>query len=288
MPAQHTLRAKLWCGRICCRAPHSALAGGSIRIFFPTGAPVFFPQGYPQVTLPSLRRPRTRHRNRVRLALERYRKATWSKPIKSLIALALLAFVAGLAATRAPEVEGIRLVTDPGPGHRRAHVSTASTTELCPRGAGCLVPSAIRPRPGRRMMEKHRGFPSRLPGTDSQSTIRRPARATRALRARERYLPTPRPRTRRATRDSSGRLSSIPETPVPARLNAGAGRLSWLFGHEGVPVRRSFRSRELPMRFCDSNWPGAGPLFPTFSSWIGRPIVGAELHSTISICAGIG
>lgn len=89
-------------------------------------------------------------------------------------------------------------------------------------------------------MLKHRGFPSRLPGTDFQFTIRRAnkAGATRLV-ARERFADR-RPADRRA---DAGFLAALWEhfgdEPFE-RGNLDAGRLSWLFGREVVPVEDPF------------------------------------------------
>jgi hypothetical protein len=89
-------------------------------------------------------------------------------------------------------------------------------------------------------MLKHRGFPSRLPGTDHQFTIRRAAKggATR-LAARERYADR-RPADRAA---DAGFLAALidhfGEEPFE-RGNLDAGRLSWLFGREVVPADAEF------------------------------------------------
>lgn len=89
-------------------------------------------------------------------------------------------------------------------------------------------------------MLKHRGFPSRLPGTDFQFTIRRPAKGTPpALKARERYKDR-RPADRRA---DAGFMTAIwenfGEEPFE-RGNLDAGRLSWVFGREVVPAEDPF------------------------------------------------
>lgn len=89
-------------------------------------------------------------------------------------------------------------------------------------------------------MEKHRGFPSRLPGTDFQFTIRRPAKgAPPALKRRERYADR-RPADRRA---DEGFLRELIEHFGDApfvRGNLDAGRLSWLFGREVVAAEDPF------------------------------------------------
>lgn len=89
-------------------------------------------------------------------------------------------------------------------------------------------------------MEKHRGFPGRLPGTDLQFTIRRgsPKGATRLV-ARERY------RDRKAL-DRQADLAFMAALWAQfgaepfVRGNLDAGRLSWLLGREVVPVDDPF------------------------------------------------
>jgi hypothetical protein len=89
-------------------------------------------------------------------------------------------------------------------------------------------------------MIKHRGFPSRLPGTDYQFTVRRenPKGAT-PLVARERYADR-RPADRRADAAFVEALwLYFGEEPFE-RGNLDAGRLSWVFGREVVPVDNPF------------------------------------------------
>ncbi|RBO54271.1 hypothetical protein DSD19_02440 [Rhodovulum sp. BSW8] len=89
-------------------------------------------------------------------------------------------------------------------------------------------------------MLKHRGFPSRLPGTDFQFTIRRANKdgASRLI-ARERFADR-RPADRRA---DAGFLAALIEQfgdePFE-RGNLDAGRLSWLLGREVVPAEEPF------------------------------------------------
>ncbi|MDO5647648.1 hypothetical protein [Paracoccus sp. (in: a-proteobacteria)] len=86
-------------------------------------------------------------------------------------------------------------------------------------------------------MLKHRGFPSRLPGTDYQFTIRRENRKKGAtpIARRERF------RDRKAAdkRADEGFLSALitmfGDEPF-VRGNLDAGRLSWLIGREVKPV----------------------------------------------------
>lgn len=89
-------------------------------------------------------------------------------------------------------------------------------------------------------MIKHRGFPSRLPGTDYQFTIRRAnkAGATRLTR-RERYADR-KPADRRADAAFMEALwLTFGEDPFE-RGNLDAGRLSWLFGREVVAAEDPF------------------------------------------------
>jgi hypothetical protein len=89
-------------------------------------------------------------------------------------------------------------------------------------------------------MLKHRGFPSRLPGTDFQFTIRRanPKGAT-PLTRRERF------RDRKAVdrRADAAFLEALwlhfGDQPFE-RGNLDAGRLSWLFGREVLPAEEPF------------------------------------------------
>ncbi|KAJ56496.1 hypothetical protein ACMU_06020 [Actibacterium mucosum KCTC 23349] len=89
-------------------------------------------------------------------------------------------------------------------------------------------------------MLKHRGFPSRLPGTDYQFTIRRESKSgATKLVARERYADR-RPADRRA---DAGFIKALWEQfgdqPFE-RGNLDAGRLSWLFGREVIPAEDPF------------------------------------------------
>lgn len=89
-------------------------------------------------------------------------------------------------------------------------------------------------------MEKHRGFPSRLPGTDFQFTIRRASKdgATKLV-ARERYADR-RPADRQADLGFMACLwEHFGEEPF-VRGNLDAGRLSWLWGREVVPAEEPF------------------------------------------------
>ena len=89
-------------------------------------------------------------------------------------------------------------------------------------------------------MLKHRGFPSRLPSSDFQFTIRRanPKGATKLIR-RERYADR-RPPDRVADEAFLAALwEHFGEEPFE-RGNLDAGRISWLFGREVIPAEEPF------------------------------------------------
>lgn len=89
-------------------------------------------------------------------------------------------------------------------------------------------------------MLKHRGFPGRLPGSDFQFTIRRanPKGATPLIR-RDRYADR-RPPDRRADEHFLWALWQHFGPEPFERGNLDAGRLSWLFGREVLPVSEPF------------------------------------------------
>lgn len=89
-------------------------------------------------------------------------------------------------------------------------------------------------------MEKHRGFPSRLPGTDFQFTIRHAnKKGATPLVARERFRDR-KPMDRAAdTAFMAALWRQFGEEPF-ARGNLDAGRLSWLLGREVVPAEEPF------------------------------------------------
>jgi hypothetical protein len=89
-------------------------------------------------------------------------------------------------------------------------------------------------------MEKHRGFPGRLPGTDFQFVIRHGSKdGASKLIARERYADR-RPADRAADRGFIAALwAHFGEEPF-VRGNLDAGRLSWLFMREVVPAEDPF------------------------------------------------
>jgi len=91
-------------------------------------------------------------------------------------------------------------------------------------------------------MLKHRGFPSRLPGTDYNFIIRRAnPRGVTPITRRERYADR-KPADRRA---DAGFLQALWDQfgeDAFERGNLDAGRLSWLFGREVVPVDDPFNA----------------------------------------------
>lgn len=89
-------------------------------------------------------------------------------------------------------------------------------------------------------MLKHRGFPSRLPGTDFQFTIRRPnPKGVTPLTRRERYADR-RPADRRADTAFLAALWNHFGDVAFERGNLDAGRLSWLFGREVIAAEDPF------------------------------------------------
>ncbi len=89
-------------------------------------------------------------------------------------------------------------------------------------------------------MDKHRGFPGRLPGTDFQFTLRRANKdGATALSVRVRH-PDRRPADRRADVGfMQALLEQFGDEPF-VRGNLDAGRLSWLFGREVIPAEDPF------------------------------------------------
>lgn len=89
-------------------------------------------------------------------------------------------------------------------------------------------------------MEKHRGFPGRLPGTDFQFTIRRAHKdGATPLAARERFKDR-KPADKRADEGFMRALwEHFGDQPFE-RGNLDAGRLSWLFQKEVIPAEDPF------------------------------------------------
>ncbi|MEM9733065.1 MAG: hypothetical protein AAF903_06210 [Pseudomonadota bacterium] len=89
-------------------------------------------------------------------------------------------------------------------------------------------------------MHKHRGFPSRLPGTDYQFTLRRenPKGATKLV-AKKRYADR-QPKDRTADENFMACLvKQFGDEPF-VRGNLDAGRLSWLFEREVIAAEQPF------------------------------------------------
>ena len=88
-------------------------------------------------------------------------------------------------------------------------------------------------------MHKHRGFPSRLPGTDYQFTLRRNAKTVTPLMARERYADRKKGDLKIDAYFLACLIDNFGTEPFE-RGNLDAGRLSWLFGREVIPAEPSF------------------------------------------------
>jgi hypothetical protein len=119
-------------------------------------------------------------------------------------------------------------------------------------------------------MEKHRGFPGRLSGTDFQFIIRRANHKegpTRIVR-RERYADR-RQADRRADSAFMAALWAHFGTEPFVRGNLDAGRLSWLIGREVVPATDRFDPRRL--RRAAAHRRGAGPRRLSRGLCRGRP-----------------
>ena len=93
-------------------------------------------------------------------------------------------------------------------------------------------------------MLKHSGFPGRMPSSDAQFTIRRPAtKGVTPLKARERF------RDRRAIDRKADEVfltalwKYFGEEPFE-RGNLDAGRINWLFGREILPATDPFDSAD--------------------------------------------
>ncbi len=93
-------------------------------------------------------------------------------------------------------------------------------------------------------MDKHRGFPGRLPGTDYQFTIRRASKqgATKLI-ARERFKDR-KPADKRADEGFMRALWECFGDQPFVRGNLDAGRLSWLFEKEVIPAEDPFDAED--------------------------------------------
>ena len=89
-------------------------------------------------------------------------------------------------------------------------------------------------------MDKHRGFPGRLPGTDFQFTLRRANKDGATVLTERIRFPDRRPADRRADAGFMQALwEQFGDEPF-VRGNLDAGRLSWLFGREVIPAEDPF------------------------------------------------
>ena len=89
-------------------------------------------------------------------------------------------------------------------------------------------------------MQKYKGFPSRMPGTDYQFTIRRanPKGATKLIH-RERYRDR-KPADQRADKAFLEQVVHYFGAKPFQRGCLDAGRLSWFFGREIISATESF------------------------------------------------
>ena len=89
-------------------------------------------------------------------------------------------------------------------------------------------------------MLKHRGFPSRLPGTDLQFTIRRPnPKGVTPLKARERFSDRRHEDRQADNAFVRALIEQFGDQPFE-RGNLDAVRLSWLFEREVKPYGNSY------------------------------------------------
>lgn len=97
-------------------------------------------------------------------------------------------------------------------------------------------------------MLKHRGFPSRLTGTDFQFTLRRPSKGTPTkLVARQRHADR-RPADRAADEGFLAALWDFFGDQPFERGNLDAGRLSWLFEREVIAAEDPFDPEDYAAR----------------------------------------
>ena len=92
-------------------------------------------------------------------------------------------------------------------------------------------------------MQKYKGFPSRLPGTDYQFTIRRanPKGPTKLIK-RERYSDR-KPADKRADKAFLEQIVSFFGMAPFQRGCLDAGRLSWFLGREIIPASEPFNAK---------------------------------------------
>ncbi len=98
-------------------------------------------------------------------------------------------------------------------------------------------------------MHKHRGFPSRLSGTNYHFTLRRPGKTVTRLKARQRFRDR-RPADCRADIAFMTALWDCFADQPFERGNLDALRLSWLFGREVVPAEEPFDTKSYEALLC--------------------------------------
>ena len=89
-------------------------------------------------------------------------------------------------------------------------------------------------------MKKHKGFPSRQIGTDFQFTVRRENKAGATLIFRRERYSDRKPSDRRADESFIEAIWNFFGETDFERGNLDAGRISWLFERELVPVSDPF------------------------------------------------
>jgi hypothetical protein len=97
-------------------------------------------------------------------------------------------------------------------------------------------------------MHKHRGFPSRLTGTDYHFTLRRAGKKITPLIARERYRDRKPADCRADLYFLAALWQNFGEEPF-MRGNLDAARLGWLLGREVVPVEEPFDNQSYETLF---------------------------------------
>ncbi len=88
-------------------------------------------------------------------------------------------------------------------------------------------------------MIKHKGFPSRMPGTDFQFTVRHKKKKPPAIILRKRRIDSPGIYYRVDSMFLKCLIDYFGES-LFVRGNLDSGRLGWLFGREIVPVDDQF------------------------------------------------
>ena len=88
-------------------------------------------------------------------------------------------------------------------------------------------------------MIKHKGFPSRMPGTDFQFTVRHMKKDVSPIIKRKRKLDALSIHVKVDVTFLNCLIDYFGDKPF-VRGNLDAGRLSWLFGNEIVPADENF------------------------------------------------